>query len=520
MAPFREERLAVVLLWIAMLGFACITFATSLSYHHDLKSQAADTGVFYQMLYHFMHIGKPVTTLTIPFVEQSWLGVHSSFALLLFAPLTQLFDGFYFLNVISAASFAFAAFPIFLTCRFLHFSPLQSVGWASLYLINPFIINAAVIDFHENCLAAPLLSFALLYLLQKNARKMCLCLLLLLTVKEHYALAWIGFAFAWFGLHQERLFPAKLALSGALCLALLLLVILPYFAEGRDSIFFALPDDSRTCFGWILQLTESPEILLRAIINAILYMFVLLLPFLFLPLGAIAILFTSMADFAVNSLSSLAYFRDPSAYYSAPMIPTLVIASAIGAKKLLAKNSELSTRDLLLCVAAISIPYSISFSNLPLPYFKNGYQLDGFATPMTKENRESIRDIQALLAEDDVISATSFLAPWFATHRNIYWFPKRLDSANVIIFYTGKNYDDPTNAPGVAFSISPPTYFEAIKNIMTSPDWGVVYFKNDWLVLEKGVTGNVQLQSAVKDALAHQQQMYSKVIEKYSKSRK
>ena len=208
-------------------GFAAVFFAVycaiSVRRHQRFQSTGYDLGIFVQAIRAYAHGRLPVTPLKGPGFDL--LGDHFHPLLVVFAPFYRLFPSPLTLLVGQAALTAVAGVPLVLWAHRVR-GPKAS-AWVGLSFGASWGLAEMIhFDFHEVCLAVPLLAFALAAAGQQRWRAAALWGLPLLLVKEDLGLtlAVLGGYLVWRG--PKRLGWALVA-AGVLGSALEMLVILP-----------------------------------------------------------------------------------------------------------------------------------------------------------------------------------------------------------------------------------------------------------------------------------------------------
>ncbi|MFC1421366.1 DUF2079 domain-containing protein [Streptacidiphilus cavernicola] len=208
-------------------GLAGVFFALycclSVRRQQRILSTGFDLGIFEQGIRGYAHGHAPVSLLKGPGFDL--LGDHFHPLLVLFAPFYRLFPGPLTLLVGQAALTALAVVPL---VRWAHrVRGPWAAAWTGLGFGASWGLASMIgFDFHEVCLAVPLLAFALAAAGQRRWRAAALWGLPLLLVKEDLGLtlAVLGGCIAWKG---PRRLGLALAVAGVLGTLLEVLVILP-----------------------------------------------------------------------------------------------------------------------------------------------------------------------------------------------------------------------------------------------------------------------------------------------------
>ena len=209
--------------WVLAAVFFAAYCAISVRRHQRMQSTGYDLGIFEQAIRAYAHGRLPVTPLKGPGFDL--LGDHFHPLLVVFAPFYRLFPTPLTLLVGQAALTAVAVVPLVLWAHRVR-GPKAS-AWVGLSFGASWGLAEMIhFDFHEVCLAVPLLAFALAAAGQGRMRAAALWGLPLLLVKEDLGLtlAVLGGYLVW---HGAGRLGWSLAAAGVLGSALEMLVILP-----------------------------------------------------------------------------------------------------------------------------------------------------------------------------------------------------------------------------------------------------------------------------------------------------
>lgn len=289
--------IAAVVLFCATYVFLDLNKLASLRY-------GADVGIFLQSTVDFARRGT-----TFDWAEHMpHLAVHDSWALLLFAPLVDLWPHPETLLIVGVVAAGAAAIPLYLFSRSLGLARGPAIMLALAYLLSPSVQGWAYGDFSENHFV-PLLAFSLALAVRKRAWwATLLCAQLLLGIKEDEA-----FFLAWFGAAAALWYDRRL---GASVLALAACNAIVYYA--LDAHFGYHP--SRPAYGlydplWPQQIAFFAEVLA---------------PFAFAPLAlgarvALAAPLVVELCFAQNSYP----LARAGTHYTEPLVALIALGAAV-----------------------------------------------------------------------------------------------------------------------------------------------------------------------------------------------
>jgi len=226
--------------WVLALVFACLYATISLARFERLAVRSFDLGIFEQAIRHYAHFQAPIVDLEG--AGHNFLGDHWNPAIVVFAPFYRLFPSPVTLLVGQALVIALGVVPI-TRAGMRHLGRWSGVAVGLAFGMSYGIQSAVDFDFHEVCLAVPLLAFALEAFLAGRWRRVVFWAAPLVLVKEDLGLtvALLGVVLVLVG---ARRWGFGLAAFGLASLALTIKVLIPRFnMEGRvgSSKLAALP---------------------------------------------------------------------------------------------------------------------------------------------------------------------------------------------------------------------------------------------------------------------------------------
>jgi uncharacterized membrane protein len=223
--------------WVLALVFAAVYVTISVARFERLATRSFDLGIFEQAIRHYAHFQAPIVDLEGP--GHNFLGDHWSPAIAVFAPFYRLFPGPVTLLVGQAVVIALGVVPI-ARAGMRHLGRWQGVAVALAFGMSYGVQSAVDFDFHEVCLAVPLLAFALEAFLAGRLTRVVAWAAPLVLVKEDLGLtvAALGLVLVLTG---ARRWGLGLAAFGLGSFVLTVTVLLPHFnAQTGDSRFSVL----------------------------------------------------------------------------------------------------------------------------------------------------------------------------------------------------------------------------------------------------------------------------------------
>ena len=137
-----------------------VTAVLSLTRLYTYKATLLDLGLVDQAIWNTAKYGAPITTVSVPYAPYNWLGFHFSPIVLALVAVYRWIPRPELLIILQTLLISASTILIFRTCVALLKKPGQAYSWGVLFLLNPFIWNGAVWDFHEKSFAVPAFSLA------------------------------------------------------------------------------------------------------------------------------------------------------------------------------------------------------------------------------------------------------------------------------------------------------------------------------------------------------------------------
>jgi uncharacterized membrane protein len=343
----RRGQLVTALLALAfVLFFSAYLFAQ----HDAYQTHAEDMGIMTQALWNTAHGAALHQTICDPVGDTNCLGdvsrlaIHFEPILFLLAPIYALFPSPKTLQLVQALGVAAGALPAFwLASRRLR-SAAAGVLFAVLYLLYPPLDAALTFDFHAVTLAAPLLLYALYFLLTRHSRAFLIAATLALGTKEEIALT-----VAMLGLYA-MIVQRRRRFGGGVVLFALGWILMEVLVMHTASPLGHSPMTSRyATFGAspqaiLVGVLTHPE-LVRAYLlqpERLTYLGALLGPLAFLGLASPVALLLAAPAIGLNMLSSQSVMYSGQAQYSAEIAPLMLLAAVDGAGKLATLGDRLA----------------------------------------------------------------------------------------------------------------------------------------------------------------------------------
>jgi len=448
--------------------------------------------------------GHSLVNTSVLGTPMNWLGFHFQpilFAFVLLYKITPSVNWFVFAQ---AGALALSAWPIYLIAEQVTDSGKAAFIWSMAYLCNPFLLNAAAWDFHPVTIAVPFMALGLLAVVRKQVGLLVVASIILLACKEHMGLAVAGLGLL-YGI-QNRAWTTGLSLflAGIAAFVLIVAVVMPSYSLTGQHLMFGENIGQLGRYSWlggspaevIERAVLEPMHIIRGIVTlgGIDYIFLLLVPFVFLSLGGVVWLLPAAADLLANFISANSMPRNIYSYHSVPLIPILAVAAIHGSCKLARTARTINPVKLSYIVLLVSLTLGYGCAPLPLYGSENYWKADH----LTVEHDPKVANIRELIGGESA-SVQSNVGTHFSQRPLIYRYPQKVGKTEFIIL----RLESPTrrllpyNTAIIAtlahhLMMDPSEYLDSVKSLLTDNLYGVVFWQDPWLVLQKGKgTGNL-----------------------------
>lgn len=462
----------------ALLAAGVATYAVGFAALSMLRHEAYITGRFdlgnmVQAVWSTAH-GHPLRMTGLHGDQISRLGAHVDPILVLFAPLWWIWPSPNMLLVAQAIAVALGALPVYWLARKHLASPRAGLGFALAYLLYPATGWLTLNEFHPVALATPLLLLAFWFLDEDRLLPFAVSGILAAACKEEIALVVAGFGI-WYALARRRwLVGSAITALGGLWAAIAIAVVIPHYNAGAESDFYGRYSEVGGSAGGILKtvLTDPLRIAEAAFSSRDLrFLLQLVAPLAALCLLAPLVLVALLPELSINLLSATTTQTSIRFHYTAGMIPPLVIAAILGAKRLPRWPVPAATIVVLTTLAG-------SYWLGPIPGWRHvpgGSQFEATATRVTDHDRVAERALD-LIPGDAVVSATNTLGAHLSARRRFLSFPFREEATWIAADVT---------QPGYADRYAPvPTAVE-LAGLRRNPEWRLVFEEDGILVFRR-----------------------------------
>jgi uncharacterized membrane protein len=329
-APVLPALLAAMAAYGA--GFA----ALSVLRHRAFTTGRFDLGNMVQAVWWTAH-GHPLRMTNLHGQQISRLAAHVDPILAVFGPLWWIWPSADLLLVAQALAVAAGAWPLYVLARKHLDSSRAALGFALAYLLYPATGWLTLNEFHPVALATPLLLFAFRYLDADRLVPFALCAVAAAACKEEIGLVLAGFGIWYAFSHGRTIAGAAIVAVGIAWSAIAIGVVIPHFHTTGESDFYGRYSEVGGSAAGIVKTTLThPARIADAAFSGrdLRYVLDLVLPLAAVCLLAPLVLVAALPELAINLLSATTTQTSIHFHYTAGLIPTLLIAAVIGAKRL------------------------------------------------------------------------------------------------------------------------------------------------------------------------------------------
>jgi len=395
------------LLVVLLAAYAVTLTRMSLDAHHGLGTHAYDLGIYEQGTWLLSRLETPFITLR----GVHLFGDHTSFILILIAPLYWLFPATGTLLTVQSVAIAAGAVPVFLYARHRLGSEPIALVLAVVYLLHPAVSWINTWDFHPEAFLPLFVGFALYGALTRRWRLYWVFVVLTLLVKEDTALIIVPLGL-WVALRGDRRIGIATIVVGATYSLLAFFVFLQHFSGHGTLYANRIPFGGP--IGFVTTALTSPGEVLGHLTSGRRpwYLFQLTAPFawVFVRLPSIAAIGSLVVLFNIAVVGeSQHHIRY---HYSLVVVAIL----AMGTVHALGAVERHRTR----VVAAIGVVALIaSYLWGTLPMARDGRDYNPPSHPQAAAAREAL----ALVPDDAIVAAEWELTPHLSRRTHVYFRP-------------------------------------------------------------------------------------------------
>ena len=475
----------MVLLWLLMLIYAAYFSVLSIRQHDAFLTHKADLGHFDQPIWNTLQ-GRPLVR-TQQGEQLTRLTDHFEPILIPLSLTFVLWDDVRGLLVLQSVAVALGALPLFWLTR----DELKSKGYklglaevaglilACVYLLFPALEAANLTEFHAAPLMVAPMLLALYYARQGRYGRMWVWAILVMATKEEMSLLTFMLAIWLLLFRREWKHGLGLAAVSLLWFGVATFVIVPHYAPLKYGI------EESVYFQRYGELGDSPLQVARSLVTRpglvlkimgeparLQYLLGLLLSAgLLLPLLAPDVLLLCLPSLMANLLSSYEAMYSGAYHYSAPVVPFVVAAAAVGLGRVGHWVRRLRHRELVVVATAVlflagSLFYHVCRGYTPIAIL--------FYWPeVTEHHRTLERRFAPQIPDDAILSTTAPLFPHVDHRERIHVFPIVEDAGWVLL------------DAGSLASMPPADLRQAYDELIASGAWCIVDAADGYVLLER-----------------------------------
>jgi uncharacterized membrane protein len=468
----RMPSVAVTLL-AAVAAYGAGYAALSVLRHRAFATGRFDLGNMVQAVWWTAH-GHPLRMTNLHGAQISRLAAHVDPLLAAFGPLWWIWPSPDLLLVVQALAIAAGAFPVYWLARKHLGSSRAGLGFALVYLLYPATGWLTLNEFHPVALATPILLYAFWFLDNDRLVPFAICAVAAAASKEEIGLVIAGFGL-WYVLARGRTAAGlTVAALGFAWSAIAIGVVIPHFHTAGESDFYGRYSEVGGSVAGIVKTTVThPGRIAHAAFSGrdLHYLLTLVVPLAGLCLLAPLVLIAALPELALNLLSSTPTQTSIHFHYTAGLIPPLVVAAVLGAKRL-------SRWTLAVAMTAVVAALAGNYWLGPIPGWRDvpgGSTFQATAGRVTDHDRIAAKALR-LIPKSAVVSATNTLGAHLSARRRVLSFPYVQDATWIAADET---------QPGYADRYAPLPTALALAALRRNPDWRLVFEQDGVLVFNR-----------------------------------
>lgn len=415
---------------IYFLFFTSYTFVR----HDTYFSGRFDLGNMTQTVWNTNH-GNLFTLTNPDGVETiSRFADHSDVILVLFAPFYFLWSDPKMLLIIQSLTLATGGIFVYLLSKKIIKNELLSLTLSISFLLNFWVAEENMFDFHSVTLATTFLLATFYFLLKKRYFLFSIFLILGVMTKENVFLVASVFGMYIFFKEKKRLAGALLTTIPILIFFYLTSVVIPH---ARGNAHFALSYYSYlgdSTQGIVKNLLLKPQIALSHVfsLSSLSYIHELLIPTGYLALMSPVYIIFALPDLLIYLLSANEGLRSYQYHYGAVILPFIYISTMYSVAFIIKKIKKTFTVKILFYYLLGSLLIS-TYLYSPLPGMR-----EADYKPYTSTSAVKISQYLALIPPDSSVSASNNVGAHLSHRDKIYVVPNALQTADYVVLYGEK----------------------------------------------------------------------------------
>ncbi len=476
--------------------FALVVFFSILSWcllrHYSFLNSINDIGVFDQAVWGGAN-GLGFLNTSMPYSgNNSWLGFHFHLILGFFVPLYMIAESVYWFYFVQAACLSVSVCVVYYIADELGWGIWGRFFWVLAFLLNPFVFNAFLWDFHPVFIALPICLWGYVCILKDKWKELLVVCFLLMLIKESLGLMVAGFGVLAIFANHRVLLGGGLVFLGVIHLFVVVNILMPYYSPLDSHPMLMEGQGQLSRFSWLGGTIE--EIVRYVLFNPIevvsfvlfgigawRYIVVLFFPYMFLSLLQFHFLIPVLGELAVNVLSLNGMPRNIHSYHSVLVAAGFLVAAMSAVRSMW----ELSLFRLVRC-SKIMIAVAIFFLwNIVVTGNYWGVELNRGLS----QSEELIR-IKGILRDDQKLRIQANLGGHLTARAEVRRYEGRVEKGEVVILLLDsptlrESGGHPREIATLAhhLQMSPEEYLESIEQLLQQPG-EVLFWENNWLVFQ------------------------------------
>lgn len=485
-----------------IIVFSIVWIRLALLRYFDHEANAVDLGYISQIFYNTAH-GSPFR-LTVydpqtgPDRYSNYFYYHAEPIIFVLAPLYGFFNQPAVLLIFQVLALSLGALPAYWLGRDCLNSRWAGLIFATLYLLAPSLQAALLSDYHNVALAAPFFMFAIYFGWRKQSWLFVIFALLAISTKEDVTLLGAMLGLYAFFIWRLRWAGAVVTLIAVGWFITVLHIILPYFgADGAATLYYRYPAYGKDAVQIATTLLTKPIYVWHILPHGEIFNYI---TGLWQQSGGLAILNPFM-DLVVspvvliNVLSNNSWQHSGGAHYSVALVPFLIAATITGFSwllkqnwwdKLLARYKFLTLERVkqvgLALVLLIGAFYYVRASVGPLTLHTYSPQ----PSQAQARHEQLLSQVIAQIPADASVSAQNNLLVFVSQRHTVFLYPRLLNNEEfaryILLDITADPFPQLNN-----------DYIQSVKKLLSSPDYGLIYANNGYLLFERGVANTATL---------------------------
>jgi uncharacterized membrane protein len=483
LASLVVERPWHLVIWMAMVAWSAILFATVRSHFNEFRMQRFDLGNMVQAVWSTAN-GRPLETTFHTGEQLERLAGHVDPFLALLAPLWIVAPSPLMLAAVQVAACALGALPVYWLGR-RHLASDRAAGLLAVaYLAYPWLAWTALDAIHPVTFAIPLFLFSIWFLDSDRLLPFAVAAMLAAATGELMGLSIAGLGLWYWLARGHRRAGIGVFGAGFAWTLICVKVIVPAFA-GRESQFYAhYTEVGGSPEGVLRTVVTQPGVILAALTSPadIGYVIALAVPLagaLFLAPG---IAIAATPALAAIGLSSFGALNDPRQHYIAGVIPFFFAATVFGLARLPARKRAPA--------AGVVLAFSVLFSVLLGPWPGPG-ETSWLQRELPADRVTALREAIAMVPDDAPVAATNRAGSHLSERRYFYSVPL-VERADWVVLDTNDVWVPLPPPKGIRSSFgrrAPELMRTLVANLASSKNWSKVFDRSGVLVFRRVQAG-------------------------------